>query len=212
MMANADTVVGDPETAENLRVTLQNVTETSKRVAHMAENMDKVLGDPQSAEDAKAILKNARSISERADKMLGKVSSIEVTPSVDVLHSVGAHSSGHKWTSNFNIDVATEDGVFLDVGVDDIGEGNHPNLQAGKKFGAIGARGGLVAGKLGVGLDANLGKNFKLSADAYDPNHGKLRLRAKYRIMDHTYLMGQWNDVTHRRKRTAYVGLEQEFR
>ena len=207
MMANVDTVAGDPQTAENLRVTLENITETSKRVAHMAENMDKVLGDPQTAEDAKAILHNARSVSERADKMLGKISSIEVTPSVDVLYSGGAH----EWTSNFNLEVAAKDGPFLNLGVDDIGERNHANVQVGKNFGAFGARGGLVAGKLGLGLDAHIGDRLKFSADAYNPNHGTLRLRTQYRLFDHTYLMGQWNDVTRRRNRVAYVGLRQEF-
>ena len=207
MMANIDTVAGDPQVAENLRVTLQNVAETSQRVAHMAENMDGVLGDPQTAEDAKAVVRNARSLTERADKMLGTVSSIEVKPAVDVLYSGG----GHDWDTNFNLDVGAPESVYLRVGVDDIGEEDLLNAQVGKRFGNFGARAGVIASEPGIGIDAYAGDRWKFSAEAYDLNDASVRLRAQYRITGGTHVMGQWNDVTDSDKRKAYVGIRQEF-
>lgn len=207
MMANIDTVAGDPQVAENLRLTLQNVADTSKRVEHMVSNMDTVLGDPKTAEDAKAIISNARSLTERADKMLGAVSSIEVKPSVDVLYSGGAHD----WDTNFNLDVGAPKKAYLRLGVDDIGDDNLFNAQVGKRFGNFGARAGVVAGKPGVGVDAYAGDRWTFSADAYNMNDATLRLRATYRVAGGTHLMGQWNDVNHKDKRRAYVGIRQEF-
>lgn len=207
MMANIDSVAGDPQVAENLRVTLQNVADTSQRVEHMVSNMDTVLGDPKTAEDAKAIITNARSLTERADKMLGTVSGIQVKPSVDVLYSGGAHD----WDTNFNLDVGAPKTPYLRLGVDDIGDDNLFNAQIGKKFGSFGARAGVVAGKPGIGLDAYAGDRLTFSADAYNMNDATLRLRATYRVAGGTHLMGQWNDVNHKEKRRAYVGIRQEF-
>ena len=207
MMANIDSVAGDPQTAENLRITLQNVADTSQRVEHIAANMDGVLGDPQTAEDVKAIVKNARSLTDRADKMLGTVSSIEVKPAVDVLYSGGARD----WDTNFNLDVGAPKSAYMRLGVDDIGDDNLVNVQVGKRFGSIGARAGVVASKPGIGLDAYAGDRLKFSAEAYDLNNASLRLRAQYRIAGGTHLMGQWTDVTDHEKRKAYLGIRQEF-
>lgn len=207
MMANIDSVAGDPQVAENMRTTLQNITVTSEKVAQIADNIHQITGDPQTVEDAKAIIHNARSITERADKMMGGVSKIGVKPSVDVLYSGGAH----RWSANANVEIGVPDGPFLALGLDDIGEDNLVNAQVGKKFGAIGARAGVVASKPGIGLDAYAGDRFKFSADAYNMNDATLRLRAQYRIAGGTYLMGQWNEVNHGEKRKAFVGVKQEF-
>ncbi len=207
MMANMDSVAGDPQVAENLRVTLENVAETSRRVEHMAANMDGVLGDPQTAEDTRAIIRNARSLTERADNMLGGISGIEVKPSIDVLYSGGARD----WDTNFSLDVGKADSAYLRLGVDDIGDENRFNAQVGKRFGSLGARAGVIAGKPGVGLDAYAGDRWKFSADVYDLNDAAVRLRAQYRITGGTHLMGQWSDVNDSDRRRAYVGVRQEF-
>ena len=141
--------------------------------------------------------------------MLGKVESIDMTPSADVLYS-GSESD---WSVNANLGVTMGDKT-LDIGVDDIGDDSLFNAQVGKRFGSghVGARGGVVAGKFGVGLDGYAGDKFKLSADAYDPDDVKLRLRATYDLGDGTALMSQWNDVTNKDdERAAYFGIRQSF-
>ncbi len=214
MTANLDKFAGDPKTVEDLRTTLESIAKTSSSVASMAENMDKFAGDPQVADDLKATVSNARSISERADKLLGKVqgtaegiSKIDVKPSVDILYS----GSAHDWNANFNLDV-TRDDKSLILGAEDIGDNTKLNFQGAKKFGAdFGARGGIIAGKPGVGLDAYVGSDWKFSAEAYDLNHGKVRLKSQYKVADSTYLLGEWHDVNRNDSRAVYFGLKQEF-
>lgn len=214
MTANIDKFAGDPRTAEELRETLDNIAATSKNVANMADNMNKFAGDPKVAEDLKATVSNARSITERADKILGKVqgtadkvSKIDVTPSVDILYSGKAHD----WNTNFNLDVTSDDKSLI-LGAEDIGDHTKLNLQGGKRFGkSFGARAGVIAGKPGIGLDAYIGDRLKFSAEAYDLNDGKVRLKSQYRVADSTYLLGEFHNVNKKRDRAFYFGLKQEF-
>ena len=214
MTANLDKFAGDPQTVEELKFTLDNIAKTSSNVANMADNMNKFAGDPQVAEDLKATVSNARSITERADKMLGKVegtadkiSKIDVTPSVDILYS----GKLHKWNTNFNLDFTSDDKSLI-LGAENIGDHTKLNLQGGTKFGTdFGARAGIIAGKPGIGLDAYAGNNFKFSAEAYDLNHGRVRLKSQVKVADSTYLLGEWHNVNKKRDRAFYFGIKQEF-
>ena len=214
MTANLDKFAGDPQTVEELKYTLDNIAKTSSSVANMADNMNKFAGDPKVAEDLKATVSNARSITERADKMLGKVegtadkiSKIDVTPSVDILYSGKAHD----WNTNFNLDVTSEDKSLI-LGAEDIGDHTKLNLQVGKRFGTdFGARAGIIAGKPGIGLDAYAGSKWKFSAEAYDLNHGRARLKSQFKVADSTYLLGEWHSINKKDDRAFYFGLKQEF-
>ena len=97
------------------------------------------------------------------------------------------------------------------IGVNDIGEGNRFNLQAGQKMGALTARAGIIDGEVGLGLDADAGKYFRFSLDAYDLNNIRLRPRASVRFGKGTYLFGQVDDVNDGDRRATYVGVRQEF-
>ena len=214
MTANLDKFAGDPNTVAELKTTLDNIAKTSSSVANMADNMNKFAGDPQVAEDLKATVSNARSITEHADKLLGKVrgtadkvSKIDVTPSIDILYSGKAHN----WNTNFNLDVTSDKNSLL-LGAEDIGDHTKLNLQGGKKFGTdFGARAGIIAGKPGVGLDAYAGSKWKFSAEAYDFNDGKVRLKSQYRVADSTYLLGEWHALNKKKDQAFYFGLKQEF-
>ena len=214
MTSSLDNFASDPQTTEDLKVTLENIAKTSQSVASMADNMNKFAGDPQVAEDLKATVSNARSISERADKLLGKVegasesvSKIDVTPSIDILYS----GSAHDWDTNFNLNVTSDDKSLI-LGAEDIGDNTKLNLQGGKKFGTdFGVRGGIIAGKPGLGLDAYAGSKWKFSAEAYDLNDGKIRLKSQYKVLDSTYILGEWHSVNKKDDRAVYFGLKQEF-
>ena len=213
MTQNINQFAGDPQTVADLQTTLKNISDTTKNVASMAENMNKFAGDPKVAEDLKATVSNAKNITERADKILGKVqgasekiSKIDVKPSVEVLYS-GKKSD---WNTNFNLAVSSGD-TSLNLGAENIGNHTKLNAQVGKKFNDFGLRGGVIAGKAGIGLDAYLGKNFKISAEGYDPNDFRLRLKSQYKITDSTYILGEWHDVNKKNDRAAYVGIKQEF-
>ena len=213
MTANINKFAGNPQTVEELQTTLKNISDTSKNIANMAENMNKVAGDPKVAEDMKATIHNAKNLTERADKILGKVqgasekfSKIEVTPSVDVLYS-GKKSD---WNTNFDLKIKM-DSTSFNLGAEDIGDHTKLNAQVGKRFDDIEARAGVIAGKPGIALDAYAGKNVKFSAEAYDPNKVKLRLKSQFKVADSTYILGEWHDVTHKDNRAAYFGVKREF-
>ena len=193
----------------NLVTVTESMNRTMANVEHMVANMNSVLGDPQTAEDLRQTVKNARSISEKAGKMLGSVESMDVKPSVDLLYS----GDDSDWSANANLHVNRGDRT-IDLGVDDIGDDSLFNAQVGKKFGGgrYGVRGGVVAGKVGAGLDIYAGSKFSLSTDAYDPDDVKLRLRAAYDLGGGTSLLGQWNDVTNKDdERAGYFGVRQSF-
>ena len=210
MMANLATVGADPQTAENLRQTLANVADASARVVRITEGLEKITTDEKVQDDLKTTIHNARELTDRAKGMMGKLSSIEVKPQVDLMYSGGAHD----WKTDFNLDVGKKDGAYLRLGVEDIGEDNNVNAQVGNKFakGRMGLRGGVVNGKAGLGLDIYGGKRFQFSVEGYDPDDMQLRLGAAYDLTGKgTSLVGQWDHVNDSDRRRAYVGVRQSF-
>ena len=97
------------------------------------------------------------------------------------------------------------------LGLNDIGDGNRFNAQVGKKSGAFGFRGGIVDSKVGLGLDADAGPNWRFSVDAYDPNHAKVKARVRYKLTDNLYLFSQMNHVNDSKKRATYFGIRHNF-
>ena len=197
---------GDGEAAANLRATVANIASTSARIDNMAKSLEGVVTDPQTAEDLKAVLHNTRGVTERADKMMSGLGG-GITPGVEVMYS-GQESN---WRANFDVTANLSEKSLFRIGVNDIGEGNRFNLQAGQKMGALTARAGIIDGEVGLGLDADAGKYFRFSVDAYDLNNIRLRPRASVRFGKGTYLFGQVDDVNDGDRRATYVGVRQEF-
>ena len=208
MMTNLSTVGADPQTAENLRLTLDNITQTSDRIRVITEGIAKVAGDDKTIEDTKAIIHNTRDLTEKAGTLKKKLESIKITPEADVLYS----GKKDDWMTNVNVNVGDPEGQFLMMGMDDIGRDGRGNFEAGTHFGSFAARGGVIHGSAGAGFDAYAGSRFKFSADAYDFSDPSVRLRAQYRLGDSgTWLMGQMDDVNDSERRTAYFGIKQTF-
>ena len=132
---------------------------------------------------------------------------MKLEPAVDVLYS-GKNSD---WATNFNVDIYRDPGSFLTIGLDDIGENNRFNAQAGVRRGNLAGRAGAMDGKLGIGLDAYAGDRWKFSADAYNINDVTLKLKAQYKLTSDTYILGQLNDLNRSEKRAAYFGIRHTF-
>lgn len=208
MMTNLSTVGADPQTAENLRLTLDNITQASDRIRVITEGIAKVAGDDRTIEDTKAIIHNTRELTEKAGTLKKKLESVKITPEADVLYS----GKKDDWMANLNVNIGNPEGAFLQMGMDDIGKDGRGNFEAGTHFGSFSARGGVIHGMAGAGIDAYAGSRFKFSADAYDFKDPSIRLRAQYRLGDSgTWLMGQMNDVNDKEHRTAYFGIRQTF-
>lgn len=197
---------GDGEAAANLRATVANIASVSTRIDNMAKSLEGVVTDPQTTEDLKAVLHNTRGVTEKANKMMNGLGGA-ITPGVDIMYS-GKESN---WRANFDVTANLSEKTQFKIGVNDIGEGNRFNLQAGQRMGALTARAGIIDGKLGVGLDADAGKYWRFSLDAYDLNNIRLRPRASVRVGKSTYLFGQVNDVNDSDRRATYAGIRQEF-
>ncbi len=198
---------GDGEAAANLRATVANIATTSARIDNMAKSLEGVVTNPQTAEDLQAVLHNTRKITEKADKMMNGLGGGAISPGLEVMYS-GKESN---WRANFDLTLKPSDKNLLRIGVNEIGEGNYFNLQAGRRMGALTARAGIIDGEVGLGLDADAGNRWRFSLDAYDLNHIRLRPRASVRVAKSTYLFGQVNDVNDDEKRATYVGVRQEF-
>ena len=198
---------GDGEAAANLRATVANIATTSARIDNMAKSLEGVVTNPQTAEDLQAVLHNTRKITEKADKMMNGLGGGAISPGLEVMYS-GKESN---WRANFDLTLKPSDKNLLKIGVNEIGEGNYFNLQAGRRMGALTARAGIIDGEVGLGLDADAGNRWRFSLDAYDLNHIRLRPRASVRVAKSTYLFGQVNDVNDDEKRATYVGVRQEF-
>ena len=197
---------GDGETAANLRRTVANLATTSARIDNMASSLEGVVTDPKTSEDLKSIIHNTKGVTEKANKMMNGLGGA-VTPGLEVMYS-GQKSN---WRANFDVTVAPSEKNLFRIGVNDIGEGNRFNLQAGRKMGAITARAGIIDGEVGLGLDADAGKYWRFSVDAYSLNRVRLRPRASVRFGKKTYLFGQVDDVNDGERRATYVGVRQEF-
>lgn len=199
---------GDGETAANLRLTLLNVRDASEDIKKIAAGLANVAGDPEVQENAKKTIKNAGELSEKANSLLKKGTGLAAEPALDVYYS--SEADDH-WMMDFNVDVSSGKTDYLRLGIEDIGEGNDLNLMAGKRGKALGARAGIIAGDMGVGVDAYLGKRLRLSADAYDMNDVRVRLGAEYKLTEDTSLLGRFTDVNDRKKRASYLGIRQSF-
>ncbi|BEU87209.1 hypothetical protein TAMA11512_06730 [Selenomonas sp. TAMA-11512] len=200
-------VSGDGETAANLRLTLLNVKDASEDIKKIAAGIANVAGDPEVQENARVTIKNAREVTEKANSLLKNGLGLAVDPTVDVYYT----HEDDDWMTDFNVDVSMNRKDYLRLGVEDIGDGNDLNLMVGKRGRSFGARAGIIAGDPGVGVDAYLGKNVRLSADAYDMNDVRVRLGAEYKFSKDTSVLGRFTDVNDRRKRAGYLGIRHAF-
>lgn len=203
LVANVD---NNGQTAADLRETISNLRNTSQRVEKMAAALEGVVTDPDTARNVKETLKNAREASEKANKLLTKVSSIKTETNVETLYNTD--SSQYRTNGEVKISSGND---FAVIGASNIGDGTKANVQIGKISGVMAARAGIVEGKAGLGVDANMGSQMKISLDVYDPNDVRVKLRTQYQVADHTYLVGQTDAVNKDPGKNTYVGIRRAF-
>lgn len=198
---------GDGETAANLRLTLLNVKDATADIAKIAAGIANVAGDTEVQENAKQTIKNAAELSAKANALLKSGAGLAAEPAVDVYYS---HETDD-WMTDFNVDVTAGGRDYLRFGIEDIGEGNDLNFMAGKRGTSVGARAGIIAGDVGIGLDAYAGDRLRFSADAYDLDDVRVRLGAEYKLTKDTSILGRFIDVNDRQKRASYLGIRRSF-
>lgn len=204
MLAGVD---NDGQTVKDLRETIQNIKITSTRIEKMAAALEGVVTDPETAKNIKETLKNARSVSEKANKMLTKVESISTKAGFEVLYD---NKTG-KYRSNADLRINTSPQDFAVIGVTGIGDGSKGNLQIGKGSDQFAGRAGVIDSKVGIGADAKLGKQLKMSVDVYDPNDVRVKLRTQYQLAPDTFIVSQTDNVNKSSEKITYIGVRQTF-
>lgn len=203
----ATAVDNDGKTVKDLKETLTNLRSASARIEKMAAALEPVATDPETARNIKDTLKNAREVSEKANKLLNKVEKIKTQAGIDVMYSGGAE----KYRTNVDLRINTDARSFVQMGLSDIGESNRLNFQLGQQGQYVGGRFGVVEGKAGAGVDLKFGKNLKVSADAYDPNDFRIKLRSELKVAPDTYVVGESISVNKDAQRSTYVGIRRSF-
>lgn len=203
LVANFD---NNGQTASDLRAAIANLKTTSARVEKMAASLEGVVTDPQTAADIKDTLHNAREVSAKANKMLSKVDSVSAQTGFEVLYN----NDTNNYQTNANIKINTSPRDFAVIGVTDIGEGDKGNFQVGHGTEQFAGRAGVIDGEVGVGVDTRLGKQLKLSLDAYDPNDVRVKLRTQYEVAPDTFIVGQADNLNEDARSTS-LGLRKSF-
>jgi len=212
MSARVDSMVenmdNNGQTAKDVTAAIHNLRATSERVEKMAASLEGVVTDPETNKNLRATLRNAREASEKANRLLGKVGNIKTQASAELLHSTGGESA---YRTNLDLRVDSGDN-FAVVGVSGLGDDNAKNLQFGRQQGALATRVGVVESKAGIGVDARLGEQLRLSVDAYDPNDIRFKLRSEFKLAPETYLVGESRQSNNENKdRNTYIGVRQNF-
>ena len=204
MMAGVD---NDGQTVRDLRETIENIKKTSARIENMAAALDGVVTDPETAKNIKETLRNARTVSDKANKMMSKVDSISTKAGVELLYD----NKAGKYRSNADLRINTSPQDFAIIGVTGMGDGSKGNFQIGKGDEQFAGRAGVIESKLGIGADATLGKQLKLSVDVYDPNDVRVKLRTLYQLAPDTFIVGQTDNINKSSEKATYIGIRQNF-
>lgn len=200
-------VDNEGQTARDLRESIENIKVTSERVEKMAAALEGVVTDPETATNVKETLRNAREASAKANNMLTKVQSIQTQTGFEVLYN----PDDSKYKSSADIRINTSAKEFAVIGVTNIGQDSKANIQVGKGTDTFAARAGVIEGQAGIGIDTKLGKQMRLSLDAYDPNDVRVKLRTQLQVAPDTYLVGQTDSLNKNPEDNTYFGLRRTF-
>ena len=192
---------------KDITETLANLKSASARLEKMAAALEPVATDPETARNIKTTLRNAREVSEKANRLLNKVEKIKTQAGVEVMYSGGADH----YRTNLDFQVHMDSRRYAKIGLSDVGDSNRVNFQLGQQGPIFGGRIGVVESKAGAGLDLRLGKDFKISADAYDPNDLRIKLRSELRLAPDTYLVGESLSINKDAQHSSYVGIRRNF-
>lgn len=196
------------QTSDNVAKIVDNIASISKRVDNMARSLEKVTTDDKTTVSIRDTIENANKASRKANEVLTRVQKIRVSPEASFGYS-GKAENNYRVDLNARIDNGGRG--FLVVGVSDLAERRRLNLQAGNTFGSFALRMGAIHGEVGLGMDYQPSRNFKVSADIYDAKEHKVGLGAEFRLSNNLYLMGQSLNIRKNVSENTYVGIKQYF-
>ena len=184
-MKKVDGILGDEETINNLKYTIENIRDTSKEAKILIEGINKRLGMKESRGEEKTFSANLSS------------------------ENMYVNRDNNKFRSDLYTDIFFgKDGVKL--GINDLGERNKGIIQYERKLDNNNiAKVGMFNSKLGLGYEYKY-KNFSFQADWYNPNHSELYLKGKYKFTPNFGLFMGVDDLINKDNRNFLVGLSIE--
>ncbi len=192
MLKDMRALTNDPATQQNLKDIVANtrtMSESGTKIAANAEVLSSkgvILGDKaiEIATKASELADGAKELLEIFKSKLGGIGGGgkslvgTVETSADLYRTVNPNV----WRAEVKAVVPIRD-QRLHLGLYDAFESNKLVLQLGKKYGKNSeVRGGIYAGKIGLGVDSQVAPQLFLSGNVYDLNRPRFDLRASTRL------------------------------
>lgn len=213
ILASVEELTGDPQVKQNIKDTLTNLKLTTQEAAITLQQMQSTIKKLDVAlEKAPDLIDKASSTLDSAQdsiQNLGNISSF-MSPHGEIRQRWYQYKVGNKRNDSFRGDFDLRLGsnnLFLLAGVDNIGEDNDVNLQAGSQiFSGVTVRPGIIRSKLGLGLDIGNPDNLQIILNGFDPNNITLNSYLKFRFNKSISLIGGVEDTFRKNKITAGIG------
>jgi len=184
----------DPAVRQDISDIVTNLAEASDNLVTILEDIESYTSDEQMQEDirgsiheARATIEQARGTLENADAALGEISSgMNIFGGIDTgaEFTLRYAPEPDRWSGDLNFRIAMEQSdVFVQGGVDDIGENDQVNAQVGWWVNdEVTTRFGVHRGKLGLGLDWQ-SDAYRIMNDVYDLNDLRWDIYAGYAVL-----------------------------
>ena len=195
------------QTVADIRETMRNIKTASERIDKSMAAIERIAVDPETSKNIRETLKNTREASTKANQILGKVSNIKVDGGADLLYN----SSSGQYRTSADIRIGANPGTFALIGGSNLGESSKWNLQVGHRDEHGAQRAGIIDGKMGVGVDAQLNDKLQMSLEVYDPNDVRVKLRAQLKVAPDLHLIGESDGINKAADRTNSVGIRRTF-
>ena len=201
LSARAIRLVGDEQSAADLRATLAGLREVTEDLQVVSERTREFFTGEGNLENARGALENVRAasdrsvaVTEKADRALGRVERTmdrltELARPFQPGQAEGyvaveaTDDRGLRADLNLRLQYGTDPLDFWRVGARDVGDSEGLNLQKSvplshRWWGRL----GLIQSKIGLGLDYQAGPDFTVETEMYDPDDVQLDLRGTYKL------------------------------
>lgn len=216
-------VANDPEILDSTKSSVRNISTLTERwngltddLQSVLNNADEITQDIREITSDREIKSNLKTVARNASRLTNAVLTLsnpenQVTDDVDLAvraEAMGVATLAQDFNvtpgAQVNFNVFGNPGLGLPVnyvrfGLDEIGDSNLINLQAGSELadGAGILRFGLVRGRIGAGTDLNfdlLGQPLTLSGELYDLNSPRMRLGVLQNLSDDYGVSLYWDN------------------
>lgn len=201
MAKSMEGIVTDPKSQEDIRETLHNTAQISRRINKLTGGTTYVSDKEASQVDGTS--KNDRSKVDDSEKK----SKISTETFGELLYN----NQKDEYTANGNVRLFMNKSMF-ELGASNLGDGTDLNLNYGKFLtNKFLVRGGFFDGDLGLSLDYGLGGPFSISAAMMDLNDQRYRIRSEIKLFKDTYGVAQFTRPYSDARGGNYFGIKQVF-